>query len=329
MLRNKEIAVFSVLLALITAVTAAAGFFICPAAGTLSLATAAAFIIAFFLFTGRRYKRIAQISDEIDRVLHNAEHLYISESEEGELSILQSEITKMTLCIREQNDILKKEKERLADSLADIAHQLRTPLTSLDLILSLLAKDPDKTQRKKLIREAEGLLTRIDWLITALLKLSRLDAGIIVFQKEPIHVNQLLKTALDPLAIPMELHGTSLQIRVPEGVQITGDPIWLSEALQNILKNCMENAGEGGRIEISCKDTLLFTEISILDSGPGFEKEDLRFLFDRFYRGKASSTAGYGIGLALCKTIITRQGGTITANNHPEGGAVFSVRFSK
>lgn len=235
----------------------------------------------------------------------------------------------MTLRIREQNDALKKEKEHLADSLADIAHQLRTPLTSANLILSLLANNPDENQRKAFVRETEELLVRMDWLLTSLLKLSRLDAGIVVFQSEQIDVNALVCAALRPFLIPMELHNIDVQIDVPKGVIIQGDSGWLSEAIQNILKNCMESAGENGRIEIVCMDNPLFTEIAIHDSGSGFEKEDLPFLFDRFYRGKSSNATGYGIGLALCKMIIIRQGGTITAKNHPQGGAIFAIRFPK
>lgn len=329
MFRNKEVTRLFLLLAVMTAASAIAGFFISQAAGILCLSSAAAFCAAFFLFTRERYNRIARISEEIDQVLHNAERLYIGESEEGELSILQSEITKMTLRIREQNQTLKKEKERLADSLADVAHQLRTPLTSVNLILSLLANEPDENQRKALLREAEELLLRMDWLLTALLKLSRLDAGIITFQIEPLDVGALVTSALRPLLVPMDLHNTNLRLHIPEGIRIEGDPNWLEEALRNILKNCMESAGEGGQMEITCSDTLLYTEITIRDNGPGFEKEELRFLFDRFYRGTGSSASGYGIGLALCKTIITRQGGTITAKNHPQGGAVFTVRFPK
>lgn len=329
MLRNKEIIRFSLLLSVIAVCSSIAGFLICQAAGMLCLISATVFSTAFFLFTRKRYKRIAQISEEIDELLHNEEHLYICEAEEGELSILQSEITKMILRIREQNHTLRKEKEHLADSLADIAHQLRTPLTSVNLILSLLANEPNENQQKILLREAEDLLVRMDWLITALLKLSRLDAGIIVFQKEPLDVRSLVNTALQPLLIPMDLHNTVLKLNIPDGIQIAGDLSWLSEALRNILKNCMESSGEGGQIEISCKNTLLYTEITIHDSGPGFDKKELRFLFDRFYRGKSSATAGYGIGLALCKTIITGQGGTVSAKNHPQKGAVFTVRFPK
>lgn len=329
MLRNREFRQFAILFSLIAAITVTTGFAINTAAGILAIASAAAFGITFFVFTKARYKSIAQISDQIDLVLHNADHLYIGESDEGELSILQSEITKMTLRIREQNDALKKEKEHLADSLADIAHQLRTPLTSVNLILSLLENNPDENERKALIWETKELFVQMDWLLTSLLKLSRLDAGIVVFQSEQIDVNNLICTALRPFQIQMELHDITLQIDVPKGVFIQGDLGWLSEAIQNILKNCIESAGENGKIEIVCKDNPLFTEIVIHDSGAGFEKEDLPCLFDRFYRGKNAGATGYGIGLALCKMIITRQEGTITAKNHPQGGAIFSIRFPK
>ena len=329
MFRNREIRQFAVLLALITAASAAAGFAVHPAAGILALVTAIAFGTAFFLFTKARYRSIARITDQIDLVLHNAGHTFISESDEGELSILQSEITKMTLRIREQNDALKKEKTRLADSLADIAHQLRTPLTSANLILSLLKNNPEKAERMALLRETDELFIQMDWLITSLLKLSRLDAGIVVFQSEQTDVNDLIQTALRPFLISMELHNIQVQTEIPKGISVTGDSGWLSEAIQNILKNCIESAGEDGKIQIVCEDTLLFTRITLHDSGAGFAQEDLPHVFDRLYRGKNSSTTGYGIGLALCKTIIIRQGGTMTAKNHPQGGAVFTIRFPK
>lgn len=329
MFRNREIRRFAILFVAITIAFFVAGTVVAPAAGVLVLICAAVYGTTFFLFTRTRYERIAQISEQIDRVLHNADHMDISGEEEGELSILQSEVRKMTLRIREQNAALKKEKELLADSLADIAHQLRTPLTSVNLILSLLENNPEENERKNLLREMDGLLVRMDWLITALLKLSRLDAGMIVFQKQQIRVTDLVKSALQPLLIPMDLHNIALQFAVPEDAGIQGDADWLAEALQNIFKNCMESAGDNGKIVISCEDTLLYTELAVHDSGEGIPQEDLPCLFDRFYRGKNSSAAGYGIGLALCRMIITGQGGTICAKNHPQGGAVFYIRFPK
>lgn len=329
MLRNREIRQFSVVFAALTLVAVAVGLAIQPAAAILALASAAAFGAAFLVFAKARYKSIARISEQVDRVLHNADQLYISEGEEGELSILHNEITKMTLRIREQNHALKKEKAHLAESLADIAHQLRTPLTTANLILTLLKNNPEEKEEKVLLRETEELFRQMDWLITSLLKLSRLDAGIVVFQKEQINVNILVNAALHPFLIAMELHKVQVQIDIPEDIQISGDSGWLSEAIQNILKNCLESIGDKGRIDIACADNLLFTEIILHDSGSGFAKEDLPHLFERFYRGKNDGATGYGIGLALCKRIITGQGGTVTAQNHPQGGAVFLLRFPK
>ncbi len=329
MLQNREFRQFAILFSFLAAATVMLGFAINIAAGILAIASTAVFGTAFFVFTKSRYKSIAWISNQIDLVLHNADHLYIGELDEGELSILHSEITKMTLRIREQNDALKKEKKHLADSLADIAHQLRTPLTSVNLILSLLENNPDENERKALIWETKELFAQMDWLLTSLLKLSRLDAGIVVFQREEIDVNSLICASLRPFLISMELHDIKPQIDVPKGIILQGDSGWLSEAIQNILKNCIESVGERGKIEIVCTDTPLFTEIAIHDSGTGFEKEDLPYLFDRFYRGKNQNATGYGIGLALCKMIITHLGGTITAKNHPLDGAIFSIRFPK
>lgn len=305
------------------------GFAIHTEAGILAAVSAAAYGTVFYAFTRTRYQEIARISEQIDRVLHNADQLYIAESDEGELSILQSEITKMTQRIREQNDALKKEKKHLADSLADVAHQLRTPLTSVNLILSLLEDNPDETERKALIRETKELFVQMDWLLTSLLKLSRLDAGMVAFQTGRIEAADLIGAALRPLLIPMELRNIVLRTDVPKGIVIQGDSGWLSEAIQNILKNCMESAGANGRIEIACEDNPLFTRITVHDSGPGIEKEDLPNLFSRFYRGNNAGATGYGIGLALCKMIITRQGGMVAAKNHPQGGALFTIRFPK
>lgn len=329
MFRNSEIGRFAVVFAVLTAAAVTAGYMIGEKAAIVTIIYAAAIGTAFFVFTKSRYNALAELSEQIDRVLHNAEHVYISESKEGELAILQSEITKMTVRIRQQNDALKKEKQHLADSLADIAHQLRTPLTSVNLILSILESEDDLKKRISLLREAEELMVQMEWLLDALLKLSRLDAGIAIFQSGPVDVKNLVDTALRPFAISMELHDISVDINVPGGVSVNGDAGWLSEALQNILKNCMESAGDGGRLDIYCEDTALYTQITVHDSGPGFDEEDLPRIFDRFYRGKGDSACGYGIGLALCRTIINRHGATVKAGNHRNGGALFIIRFPK
>lgn len=329
MFQNKEVRQVAILFLIITVIFTIVGFILCPAAGILELVSTAILGTVFYIFTRIRYNRIAQLSEQIDMVLHNTERLYISETDEGELSILQSEIVKMTLRIREQNEALKFEKKHLADSLADISHQLRTPLTSVNIILSLLEKNTDKKEQKTLLREVGELFGQMDFLLASLLKLSRLDAGIVVFKKEQINISNLVSVSLRPFLIPMELHNIQIQIDIPEETAISGDFRWLSEAFQNIIKNSIESVGDNGKIEIVCEDNPLFTEITFHDDGAGFEKEDLPHLFERFYRGKDADATGYGIGLALCRNIIMRQGGTVTAKNHPQGGALFYIRFLK
>ena len=329
MLRNKELRRFAGYFALLAAAAGIAGFLISPAAGILAAVCAAGYGALFFVFIKARYQSIARLSDQIDRVLPHADRLTIAQTDEGELSVLQSEIAKMTLRIREQNDALQTEKERLADSLADIAHQLRTPLTSANLILTLLDKEPDESGRKALLREAEALFTRMDWLLDSLLKLSRLDAGVVAFQNEPVDARALAAAALRPLLIALELHDVRVRTEIPDGMLLRGDAGWLTEAIQNILKNCMESAGDGGTIGILGTDTPLYWEIAIRDSGPGIAPEDLPRLFERFYRGKNAGAQGTGVGLALCRMIVAAQGGTVTAKNHPQGGALFTLRFPK
>ena len=329
MFRNKEFRQAACLYLLTGGIAAVCGFLISRDAGILVTCAGAVYWTVFYVLTRARYRDIAEICEQIDLVLHNEDHFYISEAREGELSILQSEIVKMTLRIREQNRALVREKEYLADSLADIAHQLRTPLTAVHLILSLLEREPDERERMQLLQEAGELLVQMDWLITSLLKLSRLDAGIAEFQDAQTEAAELVTCALRPFLISLELHNITVHPDVPEGITIRGDKEWLCEALRNILKNCMENAGDGGTICIACTDNPLYTGLTIRDSGAGFAQEDLPYIFDRFYRGNNTGAAGYGIGLALCRTIILRHGGTVTAGNHSEGGAVFTVRFPK
>ncbi len=329
MFRNYEIRCFFAVFFVITAGVVIIGYRLDPAAGILAAFSACMYGILFFVFTKERYKNIAQLSDEIDQVLHSAEKIYIADSREGELSVLKSEITKMTIRIREQNLALKKEKERLSESLADIAHQLRTPLTSANLILSLLENHPKEETKEELLWETKQLFSQMDTLLTSLLKLSRLDAGIIVFKKEKVEVKSLIEAATRPFMITMELHEITLETVLCEGACVEGDFEWLAEGIRNVVKNCIESVKDGGRICISCQDTVLYTEITLHDNGQGFKEEELSNVFERFYSRKDKKKDGYGIGLALCRTIITRQGGTITAKNHPRGGALFVIRFLK
>ena len=297
-----------------------------PALGVAALILCLLFGLWHFAATRARYRKIRALSEELNRALLGQEILNLSSYREGELSILQSELQKLTVRLRENADRLQKDKVFLRDSIADISHQLRTPLTSLNLVASMLAApELPEQERRSLARQLQSLLNRIDWLIEALLKLSRFDAGDVHLRADPLKLEDVLQQAAAPLAIAMELREQTLQVR--GGAEFTGDLGWTAEALGCILKNCMEHTPPGGVIDAEIVSTPLYAGVTIRDTGPGFLPEDIPHLFERFYKGKQASAESFGIGLSLAQKIVLHQNGTIRANNHPTGGAVFTVRF--
>ncbi len=275
-----------------------------------------------------RYQQISDLSAEIDKILHGSSEVSLERYSEGELSILYSEIQKMLIRLREQQSRMQQDKIYLADSLADISHQIRTPLTSINLLVSLLAEpDISPEKKQKLIRELHDLLNRIEWQITALLKISKLDAGTVQFKKEMITLEQLISKSVAPLLIPIELRLQELDVKTKGN--FTGDVSWTCEALTNVIKNCMEHTPLEGQIEIRALENALYTEITISDTGTGIAKEDLPHIFERFYKGKDSNNKNFGIGLALARTIISSQKGTIRAENRETQGTMFTIRFYK
>ena len=295
----------------------------------LVLAVCLVFTCIHLCFTWLRYRKLRALSQEMDQILHGSDVLRFSDYQEGELSILKIEIDKMLLRMREQSDALKEDKSYLAASMADISHQIRTPLTSIRLVLSLLS-EPELTQarRLELVQQLGMLISRIDWLIEALLKVSRLDAGTVVFKTQHVPVAQVIRAALEPLEIPMELRGQTFAFTAEtKRESILADLSWTVEAVSNILKNCMEHTPSGGTIRVAAAQNAIFTELIIEDDGPGFDKADLPHLFERFYKGKGSGEQSVGIGLALARMILTRQNATIKAENRTDGGARFVIHF--
>lgn len=289
-----------------------------------------AFYISVYIITAKkRYSAISNLSLSIDRILHGQEQFLLTDSSEGELSILKSEIQKMTVRLKESADSLKGDKILLTDAIADISHQLRTPLTSMNLTVSmLLAEDLTDERRISLSHNLKKSLQRIDWLIESLLKISKIDSGTAKFKQETVLVSDILKKATEPFAVAMELKDQKLKISVKNEKYI-GDEDWSIEAFSNLIKNCIEHTNSGGTVEIISKETAIFTEVIIRDNGNGFDEKDIPYLFKRFYRGTNASSESVGIGLALSRMAISMQNGTITAQNRPEGGAEFTVRFYK
>ena len=297
-------------------------------AGLTAVVLSLLLMLIFCIGTYKRYRRIASLADDINHVLHGDNSIDFDNYSEGELSILHSEIYKMTVRLREQQQKLISDKEYLADSLADISHQIRTPLTSINLLVERLSASGLTDEcRHQLTNELYGLLDRIDWLITTLLKISKLDAGTVQFNKDTVSLEMLINKSCAPLLIPVELRGQELII-CAEG-NFYGDSAWTSEAVGNIVKNCMEHTPDGGKIEIEAAENALYSEIVIKDNGTGISPEDLPHIFERFYKGKDSDGKSFGIGLALSRMIIAGQKGTVKAENRKNTGAMFTLRFYK
>ena len=254
----------------------------------------------------------------------------IRDNEEGELSILKNEIYKVTLMLSKQGEFLKRDKERLADAISDISHQLKTPLTSMMVMIDLLGEENlEIEKRMEFTKNIEIQLERMEWLLTSLLKLSKIDAGTVIFKKEKVLVAELIKKAINPLLIPMEIKEQELIIDGKENTSFIGDINWTTEAIINILKNCIEHTKNKGRISIFYEENPLYTEIKISDKGKGIEKEDLPYIFKRFYKGKNANDESVGIGLAMAKSIIISQNGDVSVKSKKDEGTEFSIKFYK
>lgn len=279
-------------------------------------------------FTKKRYNDISELTYKIDKILHNNDYTNFDVNKEGELAVLNSEIYKMTVRLREQSERLENEKNYLKDYLADISHQIRTPMTSIKMIISRLSsQEITFEERFRLIKEISKLLTRIEWLITALLKVAQLKSDTVKLKKEKISVEKVISKALEPLRIQAEIKNVEIKQKIENGTNYKGDFYWSIEAISNILKNCIEHSENGGSIEIISKINPIYTEIVITDEGNGICKEDLPHLFERFYRGNNSGSESIGIGLYLTKMIISKQNGVITAKNRENKGAEFNIKF--
>lgn len=199
-------------------------------------------------------------------------------------------------------------------------------MTSLNLIAAMLPEvGGDSVRQRELQQQLNQLLQRIDWLVDALLNLAKIDAGTAYFRRNTLDAAQVLRQAAEPLEIALEIREITLQ--VTGSGSYTGDGAWSAEALGNILKNCMEHVPQGGKILVEISQTPLYTQLCLQDTGPGFAPDDLPHLFERFYKGHNAAANSFGIGLALAQRIISAQNGTIRAQNAPEGGALFTVRF--
>lgn len=344
MLRNREIARFSAgVLAISAAAVAAAYCFVGDAAAACVAATVILLTCVFAVFTHARYQELSLLSSKIDAILNGDRNLSFEGMQEGELSILANELDKMVSRLYLTTDQLERESALLADLLADISHQLKTPMTSMSIMCELMktrvreSSNIDEDDARYLLgklRSVQLLQERVRWLVSVLLKLARIDAGVVKLATQQVDAAVVVKEAAESLAIPFDLANVELVLNLEDGSSYIGDAAWSREAILNVMKNCMEHAGEGGCVEVSVSHDALACRICIQDTGPGISPEDLPHVFERFYRGEDSGEAtatdpsGVGIGLSLAQSLVSAQGGAIKASNaRDRDGAVLGARF--
>ncbi len=300
-----------------------------PWAG-LVVAVAFAGVAALFVWhTRRRYDEIERLNAYLMRINRGDDSLDVRDNREGELSILKSEIYKVTVTLREKNERLRQDKRAMADALSDISHQLKTPLTSMTVMTDLLCDgNLPEAERRVFTGRMGQQLERLQWLVSALLKFSRLDAGTADMPVSTVVAGELIARATEPLRILLEVKNQTLQIEGGD-IIVPCNERWTAEALLNVLKNCAEYTPEGGSISVRCERNPLFAQIVVTDSGPGIDPDDLPHLFERFYRGRNAGDDSVGIGLALAAAIVRGQGGTVEAETLPGGGSAFTLRFPR
>lgn len=249
------------------------------------------------------------------------------QKKEDEFSNLEDELYKTVMMLRESREREKKEKEQLSNNLADISHQLKTPLTSMSLMAELLEGSDIKGENALYIKSISAQVDRLNYLVSSLLVLSKIDADALTLEYSSINVYELIWESLEPIHLMIEKKKQKLSIKSNSDIFFKGDFHWTSEAILNIVKNCCEHTPKGGEISIDYKQNPICTEITIEDTGEGFDKKDIKKLFTRFYKGSNSSKDSVGIGLALSNSIIKKQNGEIIALNKEKKGAKFIIKF--
>lgn len=287
-------------------------------------------LVLFFLkFNSKKDKEINEITKYMEEINRKNYKLNIDEMSEDELSILKNEVYKTTIMLKETAENSNKEKLQLKNSLSDISHQLKTPLTSILIILDNLIDDPnmDKKIREDFIRNIKMETTNISFFVQSILKLSKLDTNTVDFIEENIYIKDIVDEVVKNLSTLCDLRNIRIIATYKVHAQIACDFRWQVEAFSNIIKNCIEHSKDNSNIFIEVDENNAYAQIIIRDNGSGIDKEDLPHIFERFYKGKNSSNESCGIGLALAKSIIEKSNGDINVESEVGEGSVFRIKY--
>lgn len=292
-------------------------------------------ICIFVKYNKNQNKKISEITKYIEDINRGIYTLSIQENSEDELSILKNELYKITVMLREQSENSIKDKMQLKKSLEDISHQLKTPLTSIIIMLDNLLDNlnMDVDIRNDFIKSIYREISNINFFIQALLKLSKFDVNTIKFNRKEEKIRDIIDQAQQNVETLCDLRKIKIET-IPDfgqapfrNPEVVCDIKWQVEAITNIIKNCVEHSESGTKISIKYGKNDLYSEIMIEDQGSGIDPEDLKHIFERFYKGKNSSKDSVGIGLSLAKTIIEKDNGYITVESEIGKGSKFCIRY--
>lgn len=278
-------------------------------------------------------KEIDKIIRLLEKINHKNYELNIDELSEDKLSILREEIYKTTIMLKENADNSLKDKINIKNSLQDISHQLKTPLTSINIMLDNISDDPNmKVEvREEFIRHIKREMASITFLVQVILKLSRFESNTITFYPKEVSVQKIIDTVISNVSNLSDLKNICIVVDNRCKNKIKCDFKWQVEALTNILKNAIEYSHDDNKVILECNDNNLYTEFRIKDFGKGMSAEDTINIFKRFYKGENTdiNKDSIGIGLSLSKAIIEKDNGQIVVESKKEKGTTFIIKYFK
>lgn len=287
--------------------------------------------IIVFKYNHSESKKINEITKYIEEINRGNYKLNIEENTEDELSILKNELYKITIMLKEVAENSQKDKTTLKDSLSDISHQIKTPITSILIMLDNILSDENMPEdiKKDFIKDIKREIINIKFLVESILKLSKIDSNSIKFIKKEVFIKDIINEAVKNVSMLSELKNIEIIVSGDDSIKTICDLKWQVEAITNILKNCIEHSYENKKIYINYNQNNMYTELKIEDNGTGIDAKDLPHIFERFYKGKNSSSDSVGIGLALSKSIIESNNGYIQVDSKLNKGTTFIIKYLK
>ena len=292
--------------------------------------TIASLCILYFRYNYKRKNDIKDIIKYIEQINRRNYELEIDTISEDELSILKNEIYKTAVMLKEAALNSNKDKLNLKKSLEDISHQLKTPLTSILVLLDNLIDEPDMDSsiRNDFIIDIKRNVININFLVQALLKLSKFDANTVHFIKKENDLEMIVKEAIKNVSTLCDLRNINIKLNTLENAKVVCDAKWQIEAITNIIKNAIEHSKDNSSIIINIDNNRVYSKIEVIDFGDGISKRDIKHIFERFYKGANATSNSIGIGLALAKTIIEEDRGTIAVESN-ESNTKFTIKYLK